>query len=74
MSVKEWTCQREKTGKQPRYMVSPHMEYLLPVRGKGVCWMWWYTPVIPVLRRQKQEDQEFKALKGYVVSLTLRPA
>jgi hypothetical protein len=22
---------------------------------------WWYTPVIPALRRLNQEDQEFKA-------------
>jgi hypothetical protein len=25
----------------------------------------WYTPVIPELRRQKQEDQEFKSSLDY---------
>jgi hypothetical protein len=27
--------------------------------------VWWYTPVIPALRRLEQEDQEFKASLGY---------
>jgi hypothetical protein len=30
--------------------------------------LWWYTPVIPALRRLKQEDYKFKASLG----LTLR--
>jgi hypothetical protein len=29
------------------------------------------TPVTPDLRKQKQEDQEFKASLGYAVSLRL---
>jgi hypothetical protein len=24
-------------------------------------WVWWYMPVIPVLGRLRQEDQEFEA-------------
>jgi hypothetical protein len=30
-------------------------------------WIWWYTSVIPALRRQKQEDCEFKDSLGYIV-------
>jgi hypothetical protein len=30
---------------------------------------WWYTPVIPKLRRLRQEDSEFKASLGYIRSL-----
>jgi hypothetical protein len=29
--------------------------------------VWWYTPVIPALGRQKQEDLVFKASLGYIV-------
>jgi hypothetical protein len=29
--------------------------------------VWWYTPVIPVLRSPKQEDHEFKASLSYIV-------
>jgi hypothetical protein len=31
--------------------------------------VWLYTPDIPALRREKQEDQEFKAILIYFVSL-----
>lgn len=27
--------------------------------------MWWYTAIIPVLRRQMQKDQEFDTSLGY---------
>lgn len=27
--------------------------------------MWWYTPIIPALRRQMQKDQEFDTSLGY---------
>jgi hypothetical protein len=27
-------------------------------------WAWWNTPVIPALRRLRQEDQKFKAMPG----------
>jgi hypothetical protein len=27
---------------------------------------WWYTSVIPALRRLKQEDHEFKTSLGYI--------
>jgi hypothetical protein len=28
---------------------------------------WWYTPVIPVLRRLRQENYEFHSSMGYIV-------
>jgi hypothetical protein len=28
--------------------------------------MWWYTPVIPVLERLRQEDGDFKAILSYI--------
>jgi hypothetical protein len=35
-------------------------------------WAWWYTPVIPELKRWRQEDREFEASLAYLVSS--RPA
>jgi hypothetical protein len=29
---------------------------------------WWGTPVLPVLGRWRQEEQEFKVILGYIVS------
>jgi hypothetical protein len=31
-----------------------------------ICQMWWYTPVIPALRRMRQEDYQLKASLGYI--------
>jgi hypothetical protein len=31
--------------------------------------IWWYMLIIPTLRRLRQEDCEFKASLGYLVSL-----
>jgi hypothetical protein len=28
----------------------------------------WYTPIIPALRRLRQEDHKFKARQGYMVT------
>jgi hypothetical protein len=28
--------------------------------------MWWYIPVIPAFRRQKQKDQKFNIILDYV--------
>jgi hypothetical protein len=28
--------------------------------------VWWYTPVIPALRRLMQEEHEFEASLGYI--------
>jgi hypothetical protein len=33
--------------------------------------VWWYMTVIPALRRQRQEDFEFKISLGYRASLRL---
>jgi hypothetical protein len=30
-------------------------------------WVWWCTPVIPALRRLREEDQELEASLGYLV-------
>jgi hypothetical protein len=29
------------------------------------CQVWWYTPIIPALRRLRQEDHKFKASLDY---------
>jgi hypothetical protein len=34
--------------------------------------IWWYTPVIPALRRLRQEDLKFQARLGYLMNS--RPA
>jgi hypothetical protein len=36
--------------------------------GKCSSWVWWVTPVIPALRRLRQEDPEFESSLGYVAS------
>jgi hypothetical protein len=33
---------------------------------------WWYIPIIPALRRLRQEDCEFKTSLGYIVKLYLK--
>jgi hypothetical protein len=30
-------------------------------------WGWWFVPVIPAIRRLRQEDQQFKVSLGYTV-------
>jgi hypothetical protein len=44
--------------------MSPHKPFLLSQAQ-------WYTPAIPVLRRQRQEDHEFDATLGYIVASCL---
>jgi hypothetical protein len=31
-------------------------------------WVWWYTPVIPVLRSWRPEDPEFKVILSHRIS------
>jgi hypothetical protein len=31
------------------------------------CWVWWFTPVMSALRKQRQENCKFKASLGYIV-------
>jgi hypothetical protein len=35
-------------------------------------WAWWYTPVIPALRRLRQGNCELEASLGYIVSTCLK--
>jgi hypothetical protein len=37
------------------------------VEKKWQSWVWWYTLIIPALRRLKQENQEFGANLGFIV-------
>jgi hypothetical protein len=34
--------------------------------------MWWHIPVIPALRRMRQEYCEFKTIPGYIVRPCLK--
>jgi hypothetical protein len=34
--------------------------------------MRWYTPIIPVLGRLRQNDLKFKAIQGYIARLCLK--
>jgi hypothetical protein len=31
-------------------------------------WEWWHLPVVSACRKEKQEDQKFKAILGYTES------
>jgi hypothetical protein len=35
-------------------------------------WVWWFTPVIPALRRLRQDNHEFKVILGYVTRSCLK--
>jgi hypothetical protein len=34
--------------------------------------VWWYTPAIPVLKRQRKKDHKFKVKLGYLVRTCLK--
>jgi hypothetical protein len=36
------------------------------IKAKKRSWVWWCTPVIPALRRLRQEDSEFEVSVGYI--------
>jgi hypothetical protein len=38
----------------------------------GACWEWWYTPVIPELRKARQEDFKVKDSLGYIMRSCLK--
>jgi hypothetical protein len=52
----------------PLYTYNGRCNAYLVLRSRA----WWYTPLIPVLRRQKQEDHEFKISLGYLVRPSLK--
>jgi hypothetical protein len=35
-----------------------------------LSWVWWYVPVIPVLKGQRQKDLEFEDSLSYIVRLS----
>jgi hypothetical protein len=41
-------------------------------KQKYTGWVWWYLPVTPELRRQRQKDHEFKASLNYTLRLCLK--
>jgi hypothetical protein len=43
-----------------------HTKHFLKINES---WVWWHTYTIPAHRRQRQEDQEFKASLGNIVKL-----
>jgi hypothetical protein len=59
------------------YQKYPHI-YINKVAGYTVyknTWrnqVWWCTPVIPALRRLRQEDHELKASLNYIMSFCLK--
>jgi hypothetical protein len=45
------------------------MRYSIHLKSKVYTWAWWRTPLIPALRKQRQEDLcEFEASLVYRVS------
>jgi hypothetical protein len=42
------------------------------LRGGTHSWAWWYTPVIPALRKAQQEDCKFEASLDYIVRPCLK--
>jgi hypothetical protein len=36
------------------------------------CWVWWGIPVIPVLERLRQGDNEFQTSLDYIVRHSLK--
>jgi hypothetical protein len=45
--------------------------WLFSVTKTNIASTWWCLPIILALRSQGQENQEFKASLGYIVSLRL---
>jgi hypothetical protein len=55
-----WAQEKQKSGKKQRN----HFKVFNP-NWRTVKTFWWNTPVIPALRRLRQEDLEFKASQVY---------
>jgi hypothetical protein len=41
-------------------------------KSVNFCWAWWHTFLIPVLRKLRQEDHEFKTSLGHTVKAYLK--
>lgn len=39
--------------------------------SRSINWTWWLRPVILALGRWRQEDEEFKIIYSYIMSLKL---
>jgi hypothetical protein len=53
-SWKEPRCQTEEWIQKRWHIYT--MEYYAAIKNNEFSWAWWHTPLIPVLRRQRQVD------------------
>jgi hypothetical protein len=44
----------------------------MQIKREWKCHVWWCTPVIPALRRLKQENIEFEDILGYTKTFVKR--
>jgi hypothetical protein len=53
--------------------LAPNFQVYILIFIKILSWVWWYMPVIPALRRWRQEEAKFKTSLGYIGRSSLKP-